>query len=102
MAMITTFVSMEIKNILKPDGSNVVDVRMPEEFRMGHVRGSVNIPMNEVEERLDELRAMGTPLLLCCASGARSGNVTVYLKECGLQDVYNAGSWLTLNGLMPL
>ncbi len=71
----------------------VVDVRTPEEFAGGHVPGSVNIPLNEIPSRVEELRAMPAPLVLCCRSGARSDNAMRYLMQCGLTDVHNGGPW---------
>lgn len=76
---------------IKP--ATVVDVRTAEEFDAGHVPGAVHIPLNEVPQRLDELRAMATPLVLCCASGGRSGQATQYLLQRGLTDVHNGGPW---------
>ncbi|MBL0126587.1 MAG: rhodanese-like domain-containing protein [Flavobacteriales bacterium] len=71
----------------------VVDVRTPEEFSEGHVVGSVNIPLNEIPERIEELRGLPTPLILCCRSGARSDSAMRYLQQMGLPDVSNGGSW---------
>ena len=71
--------------------TTIVDVRTPGEFVGGHVAGSVNIPLNEVVSRIDELKAM-QPLVLCCASGGRSGQAADYLSEQGL-DVVNGGGW---------
>jgi len=51
----------------------IVDVRTPGEFMGGHVVGSVNIPLNEIMERLEEIKSMKQPIILCCASGGRSG-----------------------------
>lgn len=72
---------------------SIVDVRTPEEFAAGHVPGAINIPLNEVPERVEELRALPTPLVLCCRSGARSDNAMRYLQQLGLPDVHNGGSW---------
>ncbi|MBK6831689.1 MAG: rhodanese-like domain-containing protein [Flavobacteriales bacterium] len=71
----------------------IVDVRTPQEFAAGHVPGSLNIPLNEVPDRLDEFRAMAKPLVLCCRSGARSDNAMRYLQQQGVTDVHNGGSW---------
>jgi rhodanese-related sulfurtransferase len=74
----------------------VVDVRTPEEFMGGHVAGSINIPLQEVPSRVDEFKAMAQPIILCCASGNRSGQATMYLKSLGV-DCVNGGSWLDVN-----
>ncbi len=54
----------------------IVDVRESWEFASGHLPGAVNIPLGEVVERIEELRE---PLVLVCATGARSGHVAEYL-----------------------
>jgi rhodanese-related sulfurtransferase len=71
----------------------VVDVRTPEEFAYGHVLGSINIPLHEIPSRLEEIRSMNRPLVLCCASGNRSGQATAYLRGHGIE-CENGGSWL--------
>lgn len=74
----------------------IIDVRTPAEFMGGHVAGSINIPLNEIEERLQEIQEMPTPILLCCASGGRSGQATAYLQYQGIT-CENGGSWLDVN-----
>ncbi len=65
------------------------------EFMGGHVSGSVNIPLNELPGRMDELRDKGD-IVLCCASGARSQQATQYLQQQGIECM-NAGSWMNVN-----
>ncbi len=72
--------------------TTVVDVRTPEEFMMGNVPGSINIPLSEVPQRIAEFKAFGGPIVLCCASGGRSGQATVFLKNNGIA-CENGGSW---------
>jgi len=76
--------------------NTIVDVRTPEEFMGGHVAGSINIPLNEIQMRLEEIKELSQPIILCCASGNRSGQATGFLKSCGL-DCENGGSWLDVN-----
>lgn len=73
----------------------IIDVRTPAEFMGGNVAGSVNIPLNEVPHRLDEFKTMQN-IVLCCASGNRSGQATMFLKQNGI-DCVNGGSWLDVN-----
>lgn len=87
---------MKIENIIKEKACTIVDVRTPDEFRGGHVVGSINIPLGEVQERLEELRNLKMPLLLCCVSGNRSGQAQHFLSQKGI-DCYNGGSWLEVN-----
>lgn len=74
----------------------ILDVRTPEEFRGGSVAGSINIPLHEIQQRLDEIKVMQQPITLCCASGGRSGQATSFLKKQGIE-CENGGSWLDVN-----
>jgi|TARA_B110000879_G_scaffold203166_1_gene280435 phage shock protein E len=88
---------MSIQEKINHSESTIVDVRTPEEFIGGHVEGSINIPLSEVTARLEELKTM-QPLVLCCASGGRSGQATIYLAEQGLE-VINGGGWSVVAAL---
>lgn len=72
--------------------ATIVDVRTPEEFHGGHVEGSINIPMHQVQQRLEEIKKLPQPLILCCASGNRSGQVASYLQGLGIA-CENGGGW---------
>ena len=74
----------------------IIDVRTPAEFAGGNVKGSINIPLNELPERLDEINGLPQPIILCCASGARSAHATMFLKNIGIK-CENGGSWVTVN-----
>ena len=73
----------------------IIDVRTPSEFQGGHVAGSINIPLQEVQSKLEVIKSMDQPIILCCASGNRSGQATNFLKSRGV-DCENGGSWLDL------
>jgi len=66
------------------------------EFKGGHVAGSINIPLHEIPERVEELASMKKPLILCCASGNRSGQAAAYLKQQGVE-CENGGGWMEVN-----
>jgi rhodanese-related sulfurtransferase len=74
--------------------TNIIDVRTELEYGMDHVEGSINIPMQEVANRIDEIKQLQGKIILVCASGNRSGMVTSYLNQ---QDISceNGGSWMT-------
>ncbi|HQE12263.1 MAG TPA: rhodanese-like domain-containing protein [Flavipsychrobacter sp.] len=74
----------------------IIDVRTPMEFMGGHVVGSINIPLNELPNRIEEVKQLQQPYILCCASGGRSGQAANYLKSLGM-DCMNGGSWLDVN-----
>jgi phage shock protein E len=74
----------------------VIDVRTRSEYSGGHVAGSINIPLQEVVDRAEEIKAMQQPIIFCCASGNRSGQATAYFKAQGL-NCENGGSWMDVN-----
>ena len=59
---------MDLRSLLSDPACTIVDVRTPAEFMGGHVVGSINIPLQEVPDRVEEFRRMARPLVLCCAS----------------------------------
>lgn len=87
---------MNIEQIIQEKQGTIVDVRTVDEFRGGHAEGAINIPLQEVVERMEEIKNLKMPLVLCCASGNRSGQAHRYLAQQGL-DCYNGGSWLDVN-----
>lgn len=87
---------MKIEQIILENKGTIIDVRSPEEYSGGHVVGSINIPLQEMALRIDEIQLLTKPLVLCCASGNRSGQACRYLGEIGIA-CYNAGSWLDVN-----
>ena len=74
----------------------IIDVRTPAEFMGGHVAGSINIPLQELQTRIEEVKALPQPFTLCCASGNRSGQATAFLRSLGI-NCENGGSWLDVN-----
>lgn len=89
---------MNTEEIIKNNEGTIVDVRTRGEFMGGSVTGAVNIPLNEIPLRVDELKEMKAPVIFCCASGNRSGQATNYVSSQGV-DCVNGGSWLEVNYL---
>lgn len=81
------------------NGAVIIDVRTPAEFQGGHVAGSKNIPLQTIGNRVDEIKKINKPIVLCCASGNRSGQATDFLKSKGV-DCENGGGWMQVNGLV--
>ena len=77
------------------EGAAVIDVRTPGEYRNGHYPGAKNIPLNTIQQEVERLKKLNQPIVFCCASGARSGQATRFLKSQGLE-AHNAGSWRNL------
>jgi rhodanese-related sulfurtransferase len=73
-------------------GAIVVDVRNPGEFQSGANPLSLNIPLGQIETRARELDRT-KPIILCCASGARSAMAASILRKNGFEHVINAGPW---------
>lgn len=87
-----------MEKIIAANLGTIVDVRTYEEFCGGSVAGSINIPLNEIPSKIEELKSLKAPLILCCASGGRSGQAHHYLSQLGIE-CYNGGSWLEVNFL---
>lgn len=89
-------VKAQLPELLK-NGAIIVDVRSAAEFKQGSRPGSLNIPLGDLNSRYKELDKDKT-IVLCCASGSRSGMAVGILKSHGFANVINAGSWTnTLN-----
>jgi phage shock protein E len=71
-------------------GAMIVDVRTPDEFRDGAYPGAKNIPLSDLGRRMGEI-PMDKPVVLYCASGARSSSAARAMKQAGYADVINAG-----------
>lgn len=86
--------SVDIKALIA-QGAKVIDVRTPGEFASGHIKGAVNIPLDQVGAKMKTLDKSKT-YVMCCRSGMRSGNATRIMKSAGFEKVYNGGSWMNL------
>ena len=76
-------------------GAVVIDVRSPGEFAVGSRKGSINIPLDQLQTHLPKLDR-AKPIVLCCASGTRSAMAASLLKRAGFSQVVNAGVWSAL------
>ena len=76
-------------------GAVIIDVRSPGEFAGGHIKGSKNIPLNEIGAKIKEIKKLNKPVIACCASGMRSSQATSILKQNGI-DAINGGGWQSL------
>jgi rhodanese-related sulfurtransferase len=80
---------------LVANGAIIVDVRTKGEFQGGHIKGSINIPLDSLRNNLSKIKK-NKPVITCCASGARSASAKMLLKSSGYAEVYNGGSWMRL------
>ncbi len=72
-------------------GATIVDVRTPGEFADESYPKAKNIPLAALEARMAELGPKDKPIVLYCASGARSAQAARILKQAGFLDAINAG-----------
>lgn len=77
-------------------GAVIVDVRTPGEFAGGHVKGAVNIPLDKIQSNINKIKNYKKPVVVCCASGMRSSNAKRVLIKNGIEEVYDAGSWMSI------
>ena len=84
---------------LQQQGAVIIDVRTAGEFNSGHIKGSINIPLDSIRLKINDIKKKGKPVITCCASGMRSGSATSILKQAGVE-AYNGGSWMSLQNKM--
>lgn len=80
---------------LVTEGAIIVDVRTPGEYQSGHIKGSLNIPVDTIKNKLADLQKKNKPVITCCRSGARSGMAKDILSNAGIT-AYNGGPWNSL------
>lgn len=86
---------VDYKDLIK-NGAQIIDVRTSGEYASGHIKGSVNIPLNSISANVKKIKK-DTPLITCCASGMRSASAKSTLRAMGYKEVYNGGGWMSLN-----
>jgi len=91
----THYKVLKIVPSLLEQGGQIVDVRSADEFALSHKDGSINIPLDSLKNRTNELDKT-KPIILCCASGSRSGLAKRTLIAKGFENVHNAGKWSSL------
>jgi rhodanese-related sulfurtransferase len=95
MSIFSLFGSGKIKNALRR-GAIIIDVRPPNKFDEGHVEDAVNIPVDRLAINAERLKNMNRPIIFCCDSGYESSVGVKTMRERGVKEVYNGGSWANL------
>lgn len=80
-------------------GAVILDVRTKGEYQSGHIRNSINIPVDKLPQNIKKLDK-NKPIITCCASGSRSASARRILKSNGFEQVYNGGAWYSLRKYM--
>lgn len=81
---------------LVQQGAILLDVRSKAEFSGGHIKGAINIPVNVLNNHLEQLKDKDKTIITCCASGMRSASAKSILQSHGYKNVYNGGGWSSL------
>jgi phage shock protein E len=81
---------------LLKQGATILDVRSPGEYEGGHIKGSINIPLDKDRDGLAKLKDNHKPIITCCASGMRSASAKNLLISNGFTEVHNGGGWSIL------
>lgn len=97
-----TDINQGVAQFQQTPNAMLVDVRTPEEYREGHIPGSINVPLQQIEDIDLEVSDMSTPLYIYCRSGARSSQATAVLQEMGYEEVHNIGGILDYKGKVEL
>lgn len=87
----------DLKKIIEC-GALILDVRTAEEYKEGHIEGSLNIPLDEIGKAMTWLQK-DVPAVVVCASGNRSSHAVMVLKANGFEKVYNGGAWNSLGDI---
>lgn len=92
---------MTLKEIVKTPSTKIVDVRTEQEYATGHLQNAINIPLDAITTSIGNIKNFNAPaIVFYCHSGNRSGQAVNYLRQIGLQNVYNGGSIEDMNYLL--
>lgn len=80
---------------LVKNGAVIIDVRTKAEYQQGHIKNSMNIPLNNLSNHYSKLKK-DQPIITCCASGMRSAQAKNILQANGFTQVFNGGGWSSL------
>ena len=78
-------------------GALILDVRSKSEYDGGHIKDSINIPVDQLQKNLSKIKDKDKTIITCCASGMRSASAKSILQNNGYKNVYNGGGWSSLN-----
>lgn len=81
-------------------GALIVDVRTAAEFSMGSVPKAINIPLDKIGAKAQELISKNKPVIVFCRSGARSQQAAQILKNAGLEKVFNVGGLSDMKAIL--
>jgi phage shock protein E len=87
--------TVDLAELIKK-GATIIDVRSKMEFASGHIKSSINIPLEQVPLAIEKLKSHNQ-IIVCCRSGNRSGQAKRILESKGFKNITNGGSWQNVN-----
>ncbi len=87
-----------VRRFLNTADAVLLDVRTEEEYLMGHIPGSQNVPLAAIDNVEDAVENKDTQLYVYCRSGARSRQAVDLLEKMGYTNVTNIGGMITYSG----
>ena len=87
-----------VANFRNTEGAILVDVRTPQEYWEGHIPGSKNVPLQQLDKISSVTENKDAPLFVYCHSGARSRQATAMLQHMGYANVNNIGGIAAYQG----
>ncbi len=87
--------AVDYKELVKA-GAIILDVRSKGEYAGGHIKGSMNIPVDQLSQNLSKLKDKNKTIITCCASGMRSSSARGILRSNGYTNIHNGGGWMSL------
>ncbi len=87
--------AVEYATLVK-QGAVILDVRTKGEYGGGHIKGSINISVDQLKNNLNRFPDKNKAIITCCASGMRSASAKSILKSYGYTNVHNGGGWINL------
>ena len=91
-------INQGVEDFLKASDAVLLDVRTPEEYKEGHIPGSLNIPLQTIDKVESVVENIDAPLYVYCHSGARSSRAASRLHEIGYTNVNNIGGIAAYTG----
>lgn len=87
-----------VKDFLSVENAVLLDVRTREEYSAGHIEGSKNLPLQNIDQVAAIVSDKSTPIFVHCQSGARSARAAAKLKQMGFTDVKDIGGIMSYKG----
>ncbi|MEZ0537206.1 FAD-dependent oxidoreductase [Caldicellulosiruptoraceae bacterium PP1] len=90
----------KVKELIGNQEYAIIDVRTPEEYEFGHIEGAINIPVDELRKRIDEV-PKGKKIIAYCGVGFRSYHACLILKSKGFECFNMSGGYTSWRMYFP-